>query len=84
MTATAPILGRCAKPADAPQTIAWARRAHAPLAPLPTGSAYMNFLSAEGEARYRAAMGSKDERLRELKRRWDPTNVLRLNQNIVP
>jgi hypothetical protein len=46
---------------------------------------YVNFLMAEGEARVRAAYGDeKYARLSILKARWDPDNVFRMNQNIVP
>jgi FAD/FMN-containing dehydrogenase len=47
--------------------------------------AYVNFLGDEGEARVRAAYpGPTWDRLREIKRRYDPTNLFRLNQNIPP
>jgi hypothetical protein len=47
--------------------------------------AYVNFLGDEGEARVRAAYpGRTWERLREIKRRYDPSNLFRLNQNIPP
>jgi len=46
---------------------------------------YVNFLGNEGEARVRAAYpGNTWDRLREIKRRYDPTNLFRLNQNIPP
>jgi hypothetical protein len=49
------------------------------------GGAYVNFLDDEDEARVRAAYPGKTwERLAELKRRYDPTNLFRLNQNIPP
>ena len=49
------------------------------------GGAYVNFLGEEGEARIRAAYpGSTWERLAEIKERYDPTNLFRLNQNIPP
>ncbi|MGH3036150.1 MAG: FAD-binding oxidoreductase [Gaiellaceae bacterium] len=45
--------------------------------------AYVNFLGDEGEERVRAAYpGPTWDRLVEIKRRYDPTNVFRLNQNI--
>ena len=47
--------------------------------------AYVNFLGDEGEERIRAAYpGSTWDRLLEIKARYDPTNLFRLNQNIVP
>jgi FAD/FMN-containing dehydrogenase len=46
---------------------------------------YVNFLGDEGEARVRDAYpGPTWERLAAIKRRYDPTNVFRLNQNIPP
>jgi hypothetical protein len=50
-------------------------------------SVYVNFLSGEeeGEARVRAAYGEvKYDRLKALKRKWDPDNFFRINQNVSP
>lgn len=48
-------------------------------------SVYVNFLMDEGEDRIREAYGpEKYDRLETLKRRYDPTNLFRLNQNIAP
>jgi FAD/FMN-containing dehydrogenase len=47
--------------------------------------AYVGFLADEGEERIRAAYpGPTWDRLREVKREYDPDNVFRLNQNIPP
>jgi FAD/FMN-containing dehydrogenase len=47
--------------------------------------AYVNFLGDEGEARIRAAYpGATHDRLAAIKRRYDPENLFRLNQNIPP
>jgi FAD/FMN-containing dehydrogenase len=47
--------------------------------------AYVNFLGIEGDERIRAAYpGSAWDRLTDVKRRYDPTNLFRLNQNIPP
>jgi berberine-like enzyme len=49
------------------------------------GGAYVNFLVDEGVARIRDAYPGKTwDRLRSIKRRYDPTNLFRLNQNIPP
>ena len=47
--------------------------------------AYVNFVADEGEERVRAAYpGATWDRLREIKRRYDPDNVFRRNQNVPP
>jgi FAD/FMN-containing dehydrogenase len=47
--------------------------------------AYVNFLGDEGAERIRAAYpGATWDRLASVKRRYDPTNLFRLNQNIPP
>ena len=47
--------------------------------------AYVNFLGDEGEARIHAAYpGATWDRLAHLKRRYDPTNLFRMNQNVPP
>jgi FAD/FMN-containing dehydrogenase len=48
-------------------------------------AAYVNFLGDEGQGRIRAAYpGTTWDRLREIKARYDPANLFRLNQNIPP
>lgn len=62
----------------------WARNYWSALAPHHT-SVYVNFLMEEGEERVRQAYGdAKYDRLKALKRKYDPTNVFSLNQNIKP
>ena len=47
--------------------------------------AYVNFLADEGEAAVRAAYpGPTWDRLASVKRRYDPSNLFRLNQNVPP
>jgi hypothetical protein len=49
------------------------------------GGVYVSFLGEEGEGRVRDAYpGSTWERLSEIKGRYDPTNLFRLNHNILP
>ena len=62
----------------------WARDYWSALAPHHT-SVYVNFLMEEGEERVRQAYGAeKYERLKAVKRDYDPTNFFKLNQNIKP
>jgi FAD binding domain/Berberine and berberine like len=62
----------------------WARGLWSALEPYHT-SVYVNFLMDEGEERIRRAYGdAKYERLKALKRHYDPDNIFRLNQNIPP
>ena len=62
----------------------WSRSFWSALQPHHTG-VYVNFLMDEGQQRIRDAYGAaKYERLRALKRKYDPDNFFRLNQNIPP
>lgn len=62
----------------------WVRDFWSALEPFHT-SVYMNFLMDEGEERIRQAYGpEKYDRLKALKRKYDPGNLFRLNQNIPP
>jgi hypothetical protein len=65
--------------------VAWARELAADLAPHTTAGVYLNFTSDEGDQRVREMHGTERyAKLVELKDRYDPTNVFRLNQNIRP
>ncbi len=71
-------------PATEPVHAAWTQALHDALAPNAAG-VYSNFLESEGEARIRSAYpGGTYERLAEIKRRYDPSNLFRMNQNIRP
>jgi FAD/FMN-containing dehydrogenase len=65
--------------------IEWARSFWEAMQPHATESVYVNYLGEEGEDRVRAAYGDAHyARLAELKRKYDPENILRSNQNIQP
>ena len=66
------------------EAVAWAQALHRAMTPSLTGASYINFLSAEGDDRVRAAYGANYDRLVALKDEYDPTNLFRLNQNIRP
>jgi hypothetical protein len=76
--------GRWEDPAKDSGCIGWARELFRAAAPFATGGAYVNFLTEEEGERVRAAYGSNYDRLAELKRRYDPGNLFRMNQNIRP
>ena len=62
----------------------WVRRLWSALEPHHQ-NVYVNFMMEEGEERIRQAYGAeKYDRLKALKRKCDPDNFFRLNQNIPP
>jgi len=64
---------------------AWSQAAMATAAPYAVTGRYVNDVAESGVDVVRAIYGdAKYERLVALKRAWDPDNVFRLNQNIVP
>jgi hypothetical protein len=53
--------------------------------PFDLGGAYPNFMmDDEGEARIKASFGENFERLASVKKKYDPSNLFRVNQNIKP
>lgn len=60
---------------------AWVNKVSAAALPAARG-VYVNALANEGSERVRAAYGGNWDRLLAVKRRYDPENVFRLNQNI--
>jgi FAD/FMN-containing dehydrogenase len=70
--------------ADTERGIQWSREGWEALQPFVERSNYVNDLGEEGEQRVREAYGPSYERLLALKNKYDPTNFLRLNQNIKP
>ena len=71
-------------PADDEANMEWARETFAAVSPFTADTAYVNYLNADEGDRVRSAYGPNWERLVDLKRRYDPDNVFRLNQNIRP
>jgi FAD binding domain/Berberine and berberine like len=62
----------------------WSRAFWSALRPYHTG-VYVNFLMGEGQQRVRDAYGArKYDRLRALKRNYDPDNFFHMNQNVPP
>lgn len=76
--------GRWEEPADDERCIGWARDFFNASAPFASGGVYVNFLTADEGDRVRTAYGPNYNRLAAVKRTYDPTNLFRMNQNIVP
>jgi FAD/FMN-containing dehydrogenase len=69
-------------PAGAATISTWARDYWAAVHPHTMGGAYVNFMMEEGQDRVRATYGDNYDRLAEVKRTYDPTNLFHVNQNI--
>ena len=70
---------------DDAEQIEWTREVFDALTPHSTGGVYVNSLQDESDQRIRDAYsGSIWARLVEVKERWDPDNVFRLNYNVPP
>jgi FAD/FMN-containing dehydrogenase len=78
------IAGIDPQPAKAAAVSAWARRYWEAVHPYTLGGAYVNFMMEEGEDRIHATYGENYDRLAAVKRRYDPDNFFRVNQNIRP
>ena len=78
------ILSQWADPEDSSRNIDWTRCLFEAMTPHLPDAVYVNNLGAEGPERVRSAYGVNYPRLAEVKRRYDPANVFRLNQNIPP
>jgi FAD/FMN-containing dehydrogenase len=62
----------------------WARDYWKALHPYSAGGAYLNFMMEEGDDRVRATYRENHERLARIKKKYDPENRFRVNQNIPP
>lgn len=76
---------RWENPADDRRMIAWARQLFEDATPYATGGVYVNFVSDEGRERVHDAYPAETwNRLVDLKRKYDPNNQFRMNQNVQP
>jgi FAD/FMN-containing dehydrogenase len=71
------------EPTETEANIAWCDRCFAATSPF-SGEVYVNSLDAGEGHLVREAYGPNWERLRHIKRRYDPTNFFHCNQNITP
>jgi FAD/FMN-containing dehydrogenase len=71
-------------PAPLPAYREWVRDYWAALLPHSAGGGYVNFLMDEGEERVASSYMGNQKRLAEIKAKYDPENLFRVNQNIKP
>lgn len=71
-------------PANKEKITKWTKDYFDAVHPFSAGGAYVNFMMDEGEDRVKATYGANYQRLVEIKAKYDPTNLFRVNQNIKP
>ncbi len=76
--------GRWQDAADDDKVRDWARGVFRDTAPFATGGGYVNFLTEDEESRVDSAYAQNYARLQQLKQRFDPDNLFRMNPNIAP
>ncbi|MBV9392371.1 MAG: BBE domain-containing protein, partial [Verrucomicrobia bacterium] len=78
------IVGVDPDPANTEKITNWTKDYWAALHPYSLGGAYVNFMMDEGLDRIKATYRDNYDRLVEMKRKYDPENFFRVNQNIKP
>lgn len=78
------IIGVDADAANADKITTWCKDYWEATHPYSSGGAYLNFIMNEGQDRIKASYGQNYDRLAAIKRKYDPDNFFRVNQNIVP
>ena len=78
------IVGVDPDPANAGKITTWCKEYWEALHPYSAGGAYVNFMMDEGQDRVQAAFRDNYGRLASIKKKYDPTNFFRVNQNIKP
>ena len=78
------IVGVSPNPEDADKITDWCKDYWEALHPYSSGGAYSNFMMNEGQDRVKASYKNNYERLTKIKKKYDPNNLFRVNQNIKP
>ena len=78
------IVGVDPDPANREKITAWCKDYWDALHPYSAGGAYVNFMMEEGQGRVQATYRDNYDRLVAIKKKYDPTNFFRVNQNIRP
>ncbi|MFT4983884.1 MAG: hypothetical protein ACI9Q9_000935 [Flavobacterium sp.] len=78
------IVGIDPSPENADKITKWCREYWDALHPFSSGGVYLNFIMDEGQPRIEASYKDNYKRLTGIKKKYDPNNFFRVNQNIVP
>jgi FAD/FMN-containing dehydrogenase len=78
------IVGVDPSPDNAEKITTWCKDYWEALHPYSCGGAYVNFIMNEGQDRVKASYKGNYERLSKIKKKYDPDNLFRVNQNILP
>jgi FAD/FMN-containing dehydrogenase len=77
------IISQWIDPADDEKNISWTRNFWNEIAPL-TNGVYVNHLGSDDDPRIANAFGSNFDKLKAIKKKYDPDNFFRMNNNIKP
>ena len=78
------IVGVDPDPANRDLITDWCKGYWEALHPYSAGGAYVNFMMEEGQGRVQATYRDNYQRLVDIKKKYDPNNFFRVNQNIRP
>jgi hypothetical protein len=78
------IVGVDPDPSNAGTITKWCKDYWEALHPYSSGGAYLNFIMNEGQERIKASYKENYDRLTRIKKKYDPNNFFRVNQNILP
>lgn len=78
------IVGVDPEAGNAEKITKWCKDYWEAIHPHSAGGAYLNFIMNEGQDRIKASYKGNYERLTKIKKKYDPNNLFRVNQNILP
>jgi hypothetical protein len=78
------IVGVSPDPMEADKITKWSREYHEAMQPHALGGGYVNFMMQDDQARVKESYGVNFDRLRKIKKKYDPDNFFHINQNIKP
>jgi hypothetical protein len=78
------IVGVDPDPANRDKITKWSKGYFDAIHPYSAGGAYVNFMMEEGQERVKTSFRDNYQRLAAIKKKYDPSNFFRVNQNILP